>query len=467
MNKISVLALVMLMTGAVDGVSNLPSIAIFGSNLIFFFIVAAILFLIPTGLVSAELCKQSAGQAGIYVWTKQAFGKHVGIIAIWLQWINTMVWFPTCLTTLTATFAYLIDPQLINKPIYLVAMSVSTFWIMTLLNLKGIHHSSKIATLATTLGMIIPMSLIIMLSITWLLIGKPLALHIHSSSLIPSLSHSNSWTSLTAIITAFLGMELATVHVNKVNNAKSVFPKALIYSIILIMLTMGFGSLGIALVVPHADIVLASGTIQAFNSLFNGFHLTWLEPILGCMLIFGSLGTMINWLISPANGLLQAAQDGFLPPFLAKENKHQTPGNMLILQAIVVTLISSAFFLMPSVNGSYWLLLDLSTELYVLMYILMFVVAFVLIANAKIIQLIPGKKIGAYLLIIAGLLGCSSAFIVGFFPPSNINVGSPTHYLILFGGGLAVMISPLILLYGYQYQQKKKHRTIAIQASAI
>jgi amino acid transporter len=457
----------MLMTGAVDGVSNLPSIAIFGSNLIFFFIAAALLFLIPTGLISAELCKQSPGQAGIYLWTKQALGKKAGIIAIWLQWINTMVWFPTCLTTLTATFAYLIDPKLINHPVYLVATSVSTFWVMTILNLKGIHHSSKIASLATTLGMIIPMSLIILLSLAWIIMGKPLALHISSHDLIPPLAHTSSWTSLTAIITAFLGMELATVHVNKVKNAKSIFPKALIYSIILIILTMGLGSLGVALVVPHNEIVLASGTIQAFNALFNGFHLSWLEPILGGMLLFGSLGTMVNWLISPANGLLQAAQDGFLPPFLAKENKYQTPSNMLILQGIVVTLVSSAFFLMPTVNGSYWLLLDLSTELYIMMYILMFIVAFVLLVRAKQIQLIPGKKIGAYLLTTAGLIGCCTAFVVGFFPPSNINVGGTIHYVTLFAGGLMIMVSPLIGLYSYHYLQQKKQLLIATPSTAL
>lgn len=451
MKKVTVFALVMLMTGAVDGVGNLPSIAMFGSNLIFFFIAAAICFLVPTGLISAELCKQSDGQAGIYAWTKQALGKNVGIIAIWLQWINTMVWFPTCLTTLTATFAYLIDPNLIKHPVYLVAMSVTVFWVMTILNMKGIHGSSKIAALATTFGMIIPMALIILLSILWMIMGKPMAITVHSHDLIPALNHGSSWSSLTAIITSFLGMELATVHVNKVQNAKTVFPKALIYSIILIMVTMGLGSLGVALVVPHGDLVLASGTIQAFHALFDGFHLPWMAPVLGCMLLFGSLGTMVNWLISPANGLLQAAQDGFLPKVLAKENKHQAPVNMLILQGIVVTLVSSAFFLMPSVNGSYWLLLDLSTELYVMMYIMMFIVALCLFAKTKKIQLIPGKKFGAYALAIAGLLACITAFIVGFIPPATINVGGAAHYLTLFGGGLIIMLTPIVFLYAYHF----------------
>ena len=64
---ISVFALTMLMSGAIDGIRNLPSIAIFGQQLIFFFVVASILFLIPVGLISAELCTQFKEDSGVYI----------------------------------------------------------------------------------------------------------------------------------------------------------------------------------------------------------------------------------------------------------------------------------------------------------------------------------------------------------------------------------------------------------------
>jgi len=448
--KISVLALALLMTGAVDGISNLPSIALFGEKLIFFFIAASLLFLLPAGLISAELCTHFKEEGGIYLWVKKAFGKNVSILAIWLQWINTMVWFPMCLTTLVGTAAYIINPKLTNNPWYLVCASNGAFWLMTYLNLKGIKTSTKIATWATTLGMLVPMITIISLSMLWILLGNPLQIHATAHNIIPPLTKLNSWNSLTAIITAFLGMELATVHVRKIKNAASIFPKALIISIVIIVLTLGIGSLGIAYVIPAKEIVLVAGTIQAFHTLFAAFHLTWLEPILGGLLIFGSLGAMINWLVSPANGLLQAGQDGFLPSWLAKENEHAYPKNILILQAIVVTFISSAFFLMPSVNGSYWLLLDLSTELYVMMYILMFIVAIKFTFTLPNINIIPGKKLGALLFSLSGLSGSLITFIVGFFPPSNINIGSAWHFIFLFSGGLLLMISPVLLLLAHK-----------------
>lgn len=445
-HSVSLFALSMLMVGAVDGIRNLPSIAIFGQQLVFFFIVASLVFLIPTGLVSAELCKQNQEDSGIYVWTKKAFGESFGLVSVWLQWINTMVWFPTCLTTLVGTFAYLISPTLAHNTFYLVCASLIAFWVMTWINLHGIKTSSNLASIFTFFGMVVPVVVVISMGLLWVVLGKPLALHLTSEAITPNLAKTGTWTSLTAIITAFLGMELAAVHVKRVHNAERLFPRALVIAVIVIMLTMGLGSLMLALIVPHHKILLVAGVVQAFSIIFAGFHVLWLEKVFGILLLFGSLGAMINWLISPANSLSQAAKDGFLPKSLARENKHGVPAKIFIAQAVVVSLATLAFFLMPSVNGSYWLLSDLSTELYVLMYIIMFLAAFKLLLKAGKIYIIPGKKIGAFVVCMLGLLGSLTAIVVGFFPPTAVDVGSADHFIKTFSIGLVVMLLPVLVL---------------------
>jgi len=457
MNKkvyVGVFALTMLMSGAIDGIRNLPSIAIFGQQLIFFFIAASILFLIPIGLISAELCAQFKEDSGVYIWSKNAFGSGYGTIVAWLQWINTMAWFPLSLTTLTGTAAYIINPELAKNPIYLVTASLTVFWVMTILNLRGIKQSTKMASFATTIGMVIPMILIIGLCLLWFFLGKPVALKITHEAILPNFHAKYTWMSLTAVITAFLGMELATVHVKKIHNAHKIFPKALFFAVLLTIVILGLGSLGVAMIVPHQKIVLVAGTIQAFNVIFTGLHIGWMEKILGVMLLFGSIGAIINWLISPSKSLAQAAQDSYLPKMLAKENKHGSSSNILIFQAAIVSLVSMVFFLMPSVSGSYWLLLDLSTELYVIMYLLMFIAALKIIISCDKILLIPGGKFTATCAILLGLIGCSTTIIVGFFPPSSINVGSNLHYITLFSIGLLSMIVPAIILILYKILKK-------------
>lgn len=443
---INLFALMMLMTGAVDGIRNIPSIALFGQQLVFFVIAAAVLFLFPTGLISAELCTHFKEDSGIYMWSKTAFGPHVGAVAIWLQWVNTVVWFPTTLTAFTGTFAYLVFPKLDHDPLYLVIASLSIYWVLTILNLKGIRESSRMAAFGTTLGMVIPVTVIIVLSLLWLALGKPQAIHLTKAAILPPFSHRGTWMSLTAVTTAFLGMELATVHVRKIHKAHLIFPKALIMSVIIILITMGLGSFGVAMVVPHQDIILVTGTVQAISRLFTGFHLAWATKVIGGLMLLGSLAAMINWLISPANGLAHAAQDGYLPRFLAHENQHATPDRLLIVQAIIVSIVICAFFVMPSVNASYWLLSDLSTELYVIMYVLMFFAALKHLLAADKINLIPWGKFGAVSVICLGFIGTFTTLVVGFFPPVDINIGSPMHYIAYFTGGLIIMIAPVVLL---------------------
>lgn len=171
------------------------------------------------------------------------------------------------------------------------------------------------------------------------------------------------------------------------------------------------------------------------------------------MVLIGTLGTMTNWLISPANGLAQAAKDGYLPITISKENKYGVPYKVLVLQGIMVSFMLLAFFLIPSINGSYWFLLDLSTELYIMMYIIMFVSAIVLIFKVKTTKIIPGGKVIALVLSAVGLLACIGVFIIGFVPPDEIHLNTHTSFFLIFFIGLIIMTSPALGLMLY----KKMH----------
>lgn len=457
---LSIFLLVMLISGAIDSIRNLPATALFGSTLMFFLILAAIFFLIPTALISAQLSANSKSEGGIYGWVHEAFGKRLAFLAIWLQWINTMVWYPTMLSFIAGTIAYLINPQLADNKAYLVSIILITFWVLTLVNLKGVKASAKFATFCAIIGMVIPMVLIIAMALVWVLHGDALQIQFHANNIIPSFTRPESWVSLTAIMASFLGIELATVHVKNVENPQKAFPKAMMISVIIILATMLFGALAIAIVVPRGNIHLVNGVMQAFVEFLSAYHLTWMTSVLTVMIVAGSIGSMVNWIISPAKGLLQAGKTGYLPAFLTQENSHGVASRLLFLQAVLVTLVCLAFILMPSINGSYWLLTDLSTQLYVLMYVIMFFAAIVLVrkhpkqAGAF---CIPFGKLGTYAVSGLGLIGCVIALFVGFIPPEGIGLGSHLHYELMFGSGIILMIVPIVFFYGYQFLKLKQN----------
>lgn len=452
LNKLNTIALTLLITGAIDSIRNLPATAMFGSTLIFFFIFSAIVFLIPTAFVSAELAA-NIDEGGIYQWARLAFGERIGFLAVWLQWINNIIWFPTILSFIAGTAAYLVDPELAQNKLYLVTVILVTIWTLTLLNTKGIRLSAKFTSFCAIIGLIIPMATIIALLVIWLFMGKPLQIHLTSSNLLPNWSHTDNWIALTAIITGFLGMELATVHIKDVKEPQKTFPKALAISTIVILVTMTLGSLAIAFVLPVDQINLVNGTIQTFSYFLNAYHLSWLTSVLTLLLVVGSLGGIVSWLVSPIKGLSQAAARGFMPKIFEKQNKYGVPQNLLLMQAMLVSLVCFAFLFFPSINASYWLLSALSTQLYILMYVLMFLCAIRLrnkISYTKQSFTIPGKKLGLWMVCLLGLIGCVITLFVGFIPPSNLNIGSNFYYQMIFCSGMVVMVLPVFFFYWYQ-----------------
>jgi len=456
---LTTIPLTLLITGAIDSIRNLPTTALFGSALIFFFIFSALVFLIPSALVSAELSAASKDHKnGIYYWLSSALGSHFGLLGAWLQWINTMVWFPTILSFLVATATYFINPELAQNKGFLATMILAFYWLLTWINLKGFHTSAKFANTCTLIGMIMPFILIIGLAMIWVVLGKPIQIQFNAQTLLPSFSHFDNWISLTAITASFLGIELATVHVKEVHEPQTTFPKALALSVLCILVPMILGSLAIAMVLPKDQINLVSGVMQAFTNFLSAYHLNYLVPLITLMILVGSIGNMTSWVISPAKSLLQAAHDGYLPPALTQLNENQVASKLLITQALIVSLVCLAFVLMPSVNGSYWLLTALSTQLYVLMYVLMFIAALVLkFKNQTANKIIPGGKLGLVLVCLLGFVGCGITLLIGFIPPESLNIGSMLRYELIFSLGLITMISPVSLLYLYKKNQNSCH----------
>ncbi len=448
-HALSVFSLTMITVGSVDSIRNLPATALFGSQLIVFFVLGALFFLIPTALVSAELSSAWSKRGGIYSWVKEAFGPKAGLMAIWLQWIENVIWYPTILSFVAGTIGYLINPQLVNNSIFLTSVIIVAFWGATLVNCMGMRSSAIFSNLCAITGLLLPMALIIGLGAVWIVDGNPLQIQFSAANLMPHWSDKSMWVSLTAVMMSFCGIEIATVHANEVTNPQSSFPKALAYSVAIILTTLVLGSLAIAIVLPHENINLVAGIMQAFDAFFARYHLSQIMPLIALMLILGGLGSVSNWIIAPTKGLLVAAEDGHLPSYMQKTNRYHAPVALLIGQAVIVTVLSTMFLLMPSVNGSYWILTALAAQLYMIMYVMMFVAALKLRlsdperpANFR----IPGGTKGLIVVCLIGITGCVATLAVGFIPPSDINVGSTMRYEITLSFGLFLMLSvPFIM----------------------
>lgn len=459
--RIGLLGLILLITVSIDSIRNLPSTALFGPQLIFLYLVSALFMLIPGSIAASEFTYSWPQKGGIYQWVSLGLGKKVGFFAVWGQWVNTLVWFPTILAFVAGSIGYLFFPAWATNPYYVIIATLLCFWGLTALALFGFRISAKFAQFCSFFGLILPMAFIIILAIIWMLKGHPMNVEFNRHTLFPSFHSMTDWFALITIMTSFEGFELVAVHMADLKNPKKNYPKAMLISVIVILLTMVMGSLAIAIIIPNNNIVFVEGVAQAFGAFLGAYHISALLPVMVILMTLGNLGEMINWLSAPARGLFQASADGFLPERFHKQNRFGAEKTLLITQAVIVSVVSLIFLLIPSVNGAYWFLTNLSVEIYMIVYLLMFIsalrVEFLFPKRERLHGFL--KNYGALLIVYGmGVIGCLVTIFIGAFPPTNIAIGSAEKYQFLFWSGMLICMCPIVFCYFYHKRHGKQDR---------
>jgi len=439
---LSVFSLVMINVIAVDSLRTLPITAKLGLTLVSYYLVAAFAFFIPVALVAAELATAYPNTGGIYVWVREAFGRRAGFITIWLQWIYNVVWYPTMLAFIAATLAYLFSPELANNKFYLLGTIVSLFWLFTILNCFGMKISSIVSIIGASVGTLLPMIGIIILGLLWIWQGKPLEVG-YPSSWFPDFSSLGNLSLFTAVLFGLLGMEMSAVHAEEVKNPQRDYPRALLYSTIIIFATLVLGSLAIVIVVPEDNLSVVSGLIDAYAIFFNSYHLPWMIFVIAGCIIIGGLSGVSAWIIGPTKGLLVSARDGCIPQSFAKVNKHGAPVFILIIQGLIFTVLSCLFILLDSINAAYWILSDLCAQMALLVYVFMFSAAIKLRysrPDQPRAYKIPGGNWGMWLVAGTGLICSLITIFIGFVPPTQIPIENVVFFEAFLVGGLLLFV---------------------------
>lgn len=450
---LSVFSLVMINISLIAALRGLPTMAEYGFSIIFFLILAVIIFLIPVALISAELATGWPKSGAIYVWVKEALGERWGFAAIWIQWIQNVVFYPTALAAIAATGAFLFNPQLAENPWFTLAVIFIVYWGATLINFRGLKVSTIFTNFGTFLGVIVPGILLIICAIIWISFGNPSAIKFDWASFMPDMSNLSNIVFLTGVFLFFAGLEVSAVHANEVKNPKKDYPKAIFISSVIIVAIFALGSLAIAIIIPAEEISLTAGIMQTFLSVFENFNLLWLVPVIAIIALPGMIAQILNWIAGPSKALLVTAKDGCLPPFFQYTNKHGMQTHIFITQGIIVSIISLVFVVLPSVSSSFWILTALAAQMYLVVYLFMFISAIVLKykrPDVKRAYTVPGGKIGMVIVGGIGILGALFAFFLGYVPPSQLETGSVLFYVSFLVIGLVVLCGAPLVIYQFR-----------------
>ncbi len=454
--KMGVFTLVIMNIVAVVSLRGLPAEATYGISSAFYYLLAAVVFLIPVSLVAAELAAMFPyQQGGMFRWVGEAFGKKAGFLAIWLQWIESTMWYPTVLTFGGVALAFIgmdhtQDSILASNKLYMIVCVLAIYWLATFISLKGMGWVGKVSKIGGMVGTIIPVGIIVVLAVIYVCTGGQIQMNLHGS-FIPDFSNFNNVVLACSIFLFYAGMEMSGIHVREIKNPTKNYPKAVFIGALATVLIFILGTYALGIVIPAKDINLVQSLLVGFDNYFKYFHISWVSPLMAIALAFGVLAGVLTWVAGPSKGIFAVGRAGYLPPFFQKTNKNGVQKNILYLQAALVTLLSLLMVLMPSVQSFYQIMSQLTVLLYLIAYLLMFAAAIYLRYNMKDAKR-PyriGKKGNGMMWLIGGIgfIGSLAAFIFSFFPTDSVNMGSNTVWFsVLFGGVIIFVVLPFIIL---------------------
>jgi glutamate:GABA antiporter len=446
--RLGVIGLALVLIAAMDSIRNLPTTAIFGWSAIFFYGVAVIIYLVPVALCSAELATTVGG--GMYRWVREAFGSRWGFLAVWCDWSENIVWFPTVLVFLATTLAYVINPNLSQNKAFLVPVMLVIFWAVTLSSLFGSLKQARWTGVAVVIGTAIPTVAIIALGLWWVGSGNPSEIPFHASAILPGWHGLTSLVYAAGIIVAFAGMEIGGFYSHVTRNVKRTYPRSVLMAAVTVASLSILGSVAIAMVVPAGHIQLAGGIMQAVSVFFAKLGIESLIRPFGILVIIGVLCGLASWSMGPAEGMRRVAADGHLSPWWGRTNRRGAPTSVLILQATLASVLALAMIFVNNINTYYWMLTALVAQTFLVMYFLMYISVVRLRftkPDAPRPFKIPGGKLGLAVIVGLGAAGAAFVFFLGFIPATSLSVSGTIAYVAVMAVGMIAIIGTPFLLH--------------------
>lgn len=391
--KVSLTSTVLFTVCSILVLDSFVAPAIIGVSSITVWIISAIIFFIPYGLLSAELGSTYPDDGGIVSWTHRAFGEFPSVLVGWMYWVNVAFWMPAVFTAFSGWLNLAIFPNmgLVTQAIIAVAMC----WVIVYIGIRGVDLSVTVSNIMA----IVKMGILVVFGLMGIVYGVKygLANDFSLSNWVPTMDDTVAYVG--AIVYNLLGFELIGSIGSKIDNPKRTVPKMTIIAGAAITFLYAFGTFGVLAAVNAANVDEVDGFVYALQELCTIFGPAQMPVfyVLIVLAISTLVANMITWSLG-ANESFQAAELDKRSKFLGHRHpKYDTSDNLnIVLGVISSALIILNYALSGNANDIFWTIFSFASIVFMLNYLFMFPAAIKLkfTDNTPRNYEVPGGKIG-------------------------------------------------------------------------
>lgn len=341
-------------------------VAAVGNSQYFWWIFLLITFLLPYGLISAELGTTYEGEGGIYDWVSKAYGKRWGGRVSWYYWINFPLWMASLALMFPDTIGMLTGIQMGVVPSLIIELAF--IWIVIFISFFPVCDSTWILNGAAVIKVLIALTLGI-LGI-YGAVNHGMANTYTLKSLLPSFD-LDSLSYISVIIFNCLGFEVVCTFADDMENPKKQIPQAIIIGGLAIAAIYIFMAFGIGVAIPTDQISTSTGLLDSIQ-LLTGHPTGIIVTVVAIAFLLTLFGNMISWSLGVNNVAAYAADNGDMPSvFGIRSAKNDMPVGASIMNGIVASLILIIAPFIPN-QELFWCFFALNLVMFLLAYVPVF-----------------------------------------------------------------------------------------------
>lgn len=385
--------------------------AIIGVSSITIWVITAIVFFVPYGLLSAELGSTYPDDGGIYSWVNRAFGEKSAVLTGWYYWVNVAFWMPAVFIAFAYWISYTFIPD--ASPWLLCGIAVFMCWVIVYIGIRGVELSVTVSNIAA----VCKVAVLLIFGGLGIAYGvkNGLANDFSLQSFIPSLDNTTQY--ISAIAYNLLGFELIGSIGSKIKDPGKTIPKMTVFAGVIITALYVFGTFGVLAAVPAAEVDTVDGFFFALEELCTVFGPA-ARPVFIVIIVIAALtlvSNMVSWSMG-ANEVLAASELDKRSKLLGhRSKKYDTPDALYIIMGVLSTiLLVLNFSLSEDANEIFWTILAFSFVIFMLPYLFMFPAAVKLRYSdpeTERIYKVPGGKFGLWLCAIL----CEACMVLSIF----------------------------------------------------
>ena len=279
------------------GTRWIPAAAHAGPGSVTLWLLAALLFMVPLAVTVAALCVKYPGTGGLYLWTRNDFGRWHGFLCFAVYWIGMALWFPSAamfymgagVYSLGASYAHLADSRT-----YVLAASLAAIWIAIGTNLVGLKIGKWTQNAGAAASWVLGATLAGLA--VWVGTRRGTATPIHIAPVW-------NWQTVgfwATIAYALSGLEMAGLMGGEIHDPERTLPRAGWIASAFAFVFYAGSTIAMLVILRPQHISEMNGFAQVVDSAALELRASWMGPVVALLVMasavgqFGGIGTSIS-----------------------------------------------------------------------------------------------------------------------------------------------------------------------------